>query len=268
MRAVASTAVVLALLTLAPRAQTPAPTVPWTRIPSGIFEMGCVPDDPRCDLDEAPRHAVRLTRAFDLMTTEVTVEEFRAATPMMPEQPPWSTTPQHPVTIVRWDEARMFCEAVGGRLPTEAEWEYAARGGKDGLIFPWGSQPPTDRAGAATGAAFESDGAKPTKTFAANGYGLHDMAGNVWEWVADWYAPYGLDPVTDPTGPAMGTTRVVRGGSYGDDDANLRVSNRSANAPRNRNFNIGFRCAKDVTGRAAPGRGVNAALFLERPALE
>ena len=208
--------------------------------------MGCVPADTRCEPDEKPRHAVTLTKPFDLMTTEVTVGMYRPATPTMSEQPAWSKTPDQPVTIVSWDDARTFCQTIGGRLPTEAEWEYAARGRRDGSIFPWGDQPPTDRAGAANGVAFEGDSARAVKTFAPNGYGLHDMAGNAWEWVADWYSRYDAAAASDPRGASTGRARVVRGGSYGDDDGNLRVSNRSANLQRNRNFNIGFRCARDA----------------------
>ena len=144
-------------------------------------------------------------------------------------------------------EAQAFCAAVGGRLPTEAEWEYAARGGRPDTIFPWGNQPPTDRAAAADGAAFESDAARPARSFGANGFGLYDMAGNVWEWVADWGGVYAPDAASDPTGPATGRVRVVRGGSYGDDPANLRLSNRNPNSPDRGNINVGFRCARDVT---------------------
>jgi formylglycine-generating enzyme required for sulfatase activity len=232
-------------------AQAPAlPAVPWVRIPAGNFQMGCVPNDTRCEADEQPRHPVTISRPFDMMATEVTVGMYRATAPPAPpeqQQPAWTPTPAHPVTIVNWNEARTFCEAIGGRLPTEAEWEYAARGGRDGAVFPWGDQSPTDRAGAVNGVAFESDSPKPVRSFAPNGYGLYDMAGNVWEWVADWYGRYEAGPATDPRGPASGQARAVRGGSYGDDDGNLRLSNRSANLARNRNLNIGFRCARDVS---------------------
>jgi formylglycine-generating enzyme required for sulfatase activity len=223
------------------------PGISWARIPAGSFQMGCAPSDMRCDADESPRHAVTLSRPFDLMTTEVTLGMYRTVVQTVEEQPAWSTGPDHPVVVVRWDEARAFCEAVGGRLPTEAEWEYAARGGRDGAIYPWGDQDPDDRPGAVNGAGFEGGGGRTVKMFAPNGFGLFDMAGNAWEWVADWYARYGSDATTDPQGPSTGQARVVRGGSYGDDSRNLRVSNRSANLPRNRNFNIGFRCARDVS---------------------
>lgn len=209
--------------------------------------MGCISEDARCDADEHPRHAVTIGRPFDLMATEVTARMYRAFNPLMDEQPAWSMSPDQPVTIVNWSQAQKFCQEIGGRLPTEAEWEYAARGGRDGAIYPWGDQPPDDRPGTMNGAAFEGDSPRAVRTFAPNGFGLHDMAGNVWEWVADWYTVHGPDAVTDPRGAEGGRFRVVRGGSYGDDQGNLRASNRNPNQPGNRNVNVGFRCARDAT---------------------
>ncbi len=218
----------------------------WVRLPAGTFLMGCVPADMLCGTDERPRHAVTISNPFDLMATEVTVGQFRAAMPEIDPQPVWSTSADHPVVSVAWDEAVAFCRVLGARLPTEGEWEYAARGGRAGVIFPWGNEAPTEREGVANGAALESDAARPVKSFAANGFGLFDMAGNVWEWVSDFGGFYGAEPVTDPTGPATGRVRVVRGGAYGDDPGNLRVSNRTPNDPERLNVNVGFRCARDV----------------------
>jgi formylglycine-generating enzyme required for sulfatase activity len=238
------------LLLAAATAQAPstasAPAIPWARIPAGSFEMGCVPGDPRCGVDEFPRHRVTFSRPFEMMITEVTVEMYRVAGLPLGEQPPWSTSPRHPVVIVTWDRAQQFCGTVGGRLPTEAEWEYAARGGREGSMYPWGDQPPTVDPGAVNGAAFENERPHPVQSFAPNAYGLYDMAGNVWEWTADAIGLYSADAVTDPQGPASGRARIVRGGSFGDDPENLRVSNRTPNQPGSVNVNVGLRCVRNV----------------------
>ena len=241
---------ILALGVVGAHAQRPAPAravgIAWATIPSGAFQMGCVPGDPRCSSDEQPRHAVTISRSFELMTTEVTVGMFRSHGFHVDEQPVWSTSENHPVVVVTWSEANDFCAKIGGRLPTEAEWEHAARGGKEGVLYPWGDQAPTDAAAAVNGAAFENDAAQPVGQFAPNAFGVYDMAGNVWEWVADWAGTYTAQAVSDPKGSASGLVRLVRGGSYGDDPSNLRVSNRTPNAPDRINLNVGFRCARNV----------------------
>ena len=244
-RRVAASCVAVAVLTIAMQAQAP-PGVQWVRVPAGTFQMGCISADARCDADEHPRHPVTISRPFDMMPTEVTLGMYRAVAKEVDEQPAWSKTPDQPVVIVTWDEAAAFCQAVGGRLPTEAEWEHAARGGRDGAIYPWGDQAPDDRDRAVNGAAFESDSARPVKSFAPNAFGLYDMAGNVWEWVADAYGGYRAQAETDPKRAEESQFRVVRGGAYGDDPANLRVSNRNPNRARNINVNVGFRCARDI----------------------
>jgi serine/threonine-protein kinase len=222
----------------------------WARISAGTFQMGCVPGDADCTDEEKPRHAVTLTRPFDLMTTEVTLGMFRAYATgtgkSLPAQPEWSTNARQPVVNVTWDEAVAMCGWLGGRLPTEAEWERAARGGIDGARFPWGDEPPTASPGARSGARFDSSGATPVGTFAANGYGLFDMAGNVWEWVADRFAPYSGASMNDPRGPASGERRVVRGGSWNFNPRLLRVSLRINGPPVNRDVSLGFRCGRDV----------------------
>jgi formylglycine-generating enzyme required for sulfatase activity len=238
--------VVVAVSTVAGQAPgAPPAAVAWATIPAGTFQMGCVPADRRCNSDEVPRHAVKLTRPFELMVTEVTVKMYRAVLSDVEEQPPWST-PEHPVVIVTWDEAATFCEAIGGRLPTEAEWEYAARSGREGAIFPWGDEVPSDEPHSPKGAVFESDRAQPVRTFGPNGYGLFDMAGNVWEWTADASTLYTAEARVDPEGALAGSTRVVRGGAFADDSSNLRVSNRTPNQQSRINVNVGFRCARDV----------------------
>ncbi|MFV0308362.1 MAG: formylglycine-generating enzyme family protein [Desertimonas sp.] len=169
-----------------------------------------------------------------------------------------SDRPDHPVVHVSWDDAAEYCRWVGGRLPTEAEWEYAARGGRRGAVFPWGDElepggqhlmnvfqgrfPEHDDA--ADGFA----GTSPVGSFAPNGHGLYDVTGNVWEWCADWFDAgyYQHSPRRDPVGPATGTARVMRGGSYlchASYCRRYRVAARSANTPDSSTGNIGFRVA-------------------------
>jgi formylglycine-generating enzyme required for sulfatase activity len=166
----------------------------------------------------------------------------------------------HPVLHVSWNDAQAFCEWAGKRLPTEAEWECAARGGLEGMSFPWGDEfvPDGEHRMNVWQGTFPSENTladgyyatAPVDAFPPNGYGLHNMTGNVWEWCADWYAPdyYRHSPPEDPAGPASGTDRVMRGGSYLCHESycrRYRVAARSASAPDSSTGNVGFRCALD-----------------------
>jgi formylglycine-generating enzyme required for sulfatase activity len=162
----------------------------------------------------------------------------------------------HPVVNVSWNDAAAYCAWAGRRLPSEAEWEQAARGGVDGAAFPWGDELEPDGEhrmnvwqGAFPSARTPDDGfygTAPVDAFPANGFGLHNMTGNVWEWCADWFAPdaYATQPGTDPTGPAGGTRRVMRGGSYlchASYCRRYRVDSRSSSEPDSSTGNVGFR---------------------------
>ncbi len=171
----------------------------------------------------------------------------------------------HPVTHVSWNDAVAFCQWSGTRLPTEAEWEFAARGGREASHFPWGDALIPDgkhRMNVWQGtfpeqnrAADGYSGTAPADAFPPNGFGLHNMTGNVWEWCSDWFDPgyYGHSPVENPVGAAEGTGRVMRGGSYLCHKSycnRYRVDSRSSNTPDSSAGNIGFRVA-----RSGPGRG-------------
>lgn len=215
--------------------------------------MGCVPIDSGCRDDEQPRHPVVLTRAFELAATELTVGQVdafaRATGRRAPRQPLWNRGNTRPVVNITWEEARDVCGWMGGRLPTEAEWEYAARGGTDGQLFPWGNElvhrlVNSEYAGKAEG----WNRTAPVGSFPANGYGLHDMSGNVWEWTADWYREsYAAAGRVDPQGPTAGSRKVIRGGSWDSSWRRLRLSCRFAFPPDGRyNLYIGARCARDL----------------------
>ena len=230
-------------------------------VPAGSFEMGCTPGDAQCDRVRWPAHPVRLADGFWMARTEVTVgayQRFASQTsrPLPPApafNPGWSKG-DHPVVNVTWYEAEAYCTWAGGALPTEEQWEYAARGGHADWYHPWGNEEPVCAEGARSGARFDDGkscheaGTARVGSFARNPYGLADLVGNVWEWCADaWQARYGDLPSRAGEADQPGGRQVIRGGSWANGPAYLRVSIRSGwLAGTGRDF-IGFRCV-----RAAP----------------
>ena len=169
--------------------------------------------------------------------------------------------PDHPVVQVSWNDAQAYCQWSGKRLPSEAEWEFAARGGLAQAAYPWGDELTPEgnhRANIWQGKFPDLNtrddgylGPCPVKTFPANGYGLFEVAGNVWEWCSDWFSPnhhLTASPI-NPKGPDNGAARVMRGGSYLCHDSycnRYRVAARNRNTPDTGAGNLGFRCAADA----------------------
>jgi formylglycine-generating enzyme required for sulfatase activity len=214
--------------------QRPADSMVMVYVPGGRFQMGAHEGDPDARSDEFPPHTVTLD-GFWIDQTEVTNAQFaaflnengnsdEAGRKMIElnrgycqikqdaEEYSFGSAGERPVVMVTWYGADAYCNWVGGRLPTEAEWEYAARG-PEGSIYPWGDVAPNCdlvRSG--------DCGRSPTKVgslpYGASWCGALDMAGNVWEWVGDWFGPYVSQDQTNPTGPSTGSVRVQRGGGW------------------------------------------------------
>ncbi|MEZ4410793.1 MAG: SUMF1/EgtB/PvdO family nonheme iron enzyme [Polyangiales bacterium] len=222
-------------------------------IPGGRFEMGSA--EGVGDPDEHPQHTVSL-RAYCLDRDEVTVEAYLrcvaggACTQVAGLQP----SPTLPVTNIDWNQADAFCRWVGGRLPTEAEWEFAARG-TDGRLYPWGNDAPsgcsrvdwTTNGESCGGVGPSAVGQRATGN---SPFGVRDMAGNVWEWTSDWYArSYPSAAQDDPLGPSEGSARVTRGGGWNNDQPDrLRAAFREGQHPAFHDFELGARCAYEPSG--------------------
>ena len=251
----------------------------WAYIPAGDFEMGCDSGDACWDgqTNESPRHTVTLT-AYCLEKTEVSVGAYRACvdagvcTGTPTDTGGWynwsvavGSREEHPINGINWSESREYCQSwLGGDLPTEAQWEKGARGGPgDTRKYPWGAIPEPDCTrcnfdvnGGTSGVGCSSVTVGPgtweaghlTGPGGNSPYGLKDMAGNVWEWVQDWYAAdfYDNCPIgcTDPLNTSSAGYRVIRGGSFYGSAASLRVVRRRSDGPSNRGNLIGFRCGR------------------------
>jgi formylglycine-generating enzyme required for sulfatase activity len=207
-------------------------------ISPGAFTIGCSPGDDQCDGNEKPPHPVTITKGFWMGQTPVTQEAYRKVTGKSPSHFQGSNLP---VEQVSWDEAVGYCKSVGLRLPTEAEWEYAARAGSASARY--GNLDDIAWYRANSGARTH-----PVAQKLPNAWGLCDMLGNVWEWIADWYDKdyYSRKVAVDPTGPAAGTRRVVRGGSWSFSPVYVRASFRSGVGDAVRDLDVGFRCAGEL----------------------
>lgn len=260
------------------------PPAMMVRIPAGTFVMGTdaskiaeiskvfgVTAHPDLIEAETPFHTVTL-ESFYLDIYEVTNEQFAV---FLRKNPRWlgkripknfdngnylkgwngskypGTKGNYPVVNVSWYAAVAYCRSVRKRLPTEAEWEIAARGGLVDKTFPWGDNAPDKRRANFGGSGLDTT--TPVGSYPPNGYGLFDMAGNVWEFVADEWGPYDAAVKTNPINGNNGflddsylkvtTRRVIRGGSYGGSPLNLRVTYRDSHPPNGAREFVGFRCA-------------------------
>ena len=221
-------------------------TFAW--LPGGSFRMGAGEDADGHRANERPVHEVVLTKSFYLAVHPVTQSVYAAITK---QNPAWFTaerggSPDHPVERVSWTDAVRFCELLSAqpderaagrtyRLPTEAEWEFACRGGA--------TDAPTSPDAVHSATAPARVGPRPANTF-----GLFDLLGNVWEWCSDWYGEryYAEAPLRDPTGPATGTLRVCRGGSWKNLAGSCRAAYRNALAPHSKSSAVGFRVVVEV----------------------
>jgi iron(II)-dependent oxidoreductase len=215
-------------------------------VPAGEFWMGSEEDD-----DEKPRHRVYLDAYYidKYAVTNILYERFMSAanrgTPLFWDDSKFNG-PSQPVVGVTWHDADAYCKWAGKRLPTEAEWEKAARG-TDGRKYPWGDQWDPSRANSAESKLGKST---PVGSYpgGASPYGALDMTGNVWHWVADWYDKdyYKHGPETNPRGAESGQSRVLRGGAWYLNPIYLRSAYRFSWPPHLRNGHYGFRCAKGL----------------------
>lgn len=212
-------------------------------VPAGAFQMGNTTDDPNLfehEVEaETPQHTVEL-KAFYIDKTEVTHADFEKFRPGHPRDER-SACDECPMTNVTWFDAKAYCESQGKRLPTEAEWEKAAKGGGDG-------KQPEPFADYAWYNANAIKGAKPVGQKKPNGYGIHDMFGNVREWTADWFEVqwYERSPKENPTGPETGQRKVERGGAFFLPKRSVTATIRYNHPPHFRLYFLGFRCAKDA----------------------
>jgi len=240
---------------------------PLRYVEGGNFHMGCTVDKAVCYSDENPVHEVEVG-SFQITPYEITCTQYCAFINQQAVNPdgtyrekmyidindddcpiryagkrfvPKPGKAKYPVTEVSWHGAQAFCEWMGGRLPTEAEWEYAARGGKNGHNYKFSGSAELDEVAWFQDNAGEQS--RPVGKKKPNELNLYDMSGNVWEWCYDWYGfdYYGKSPAEDPSGPQSGSARVIRGGAWNMDDWNCRISNRASKAPQITYNYYGFR---------------------------
>jgi len=239
-------------------------------IPAGEFTMG--EDSAEAKDDEKPPHNVYLSD-FYIDRYEVTNRQYRKFIQATGHRVPYvekqwaepynwhgSSYPEgkgdYPVVLISWDDAMAYARWAGKRLPSEAEWEKAARSGLVGKKYPWGDTIGFNRASYDKG-LIRRRTLTPVGNYSPNSFGLYDVAGNVWEWCLDWYDEeyYRVSPGRNPDGAEKGLYRVLRGGSWINTEKYLRCSHRGKNVPDYRSYTLGFRCALSADG---PAPGIDA----------
>ena len=223
-------------------------------VPGGTFTMGCTAASNAyaCNAAENPTHSVTITNAFYMGRYEVTQAQWLAkmgSNPSIFQPPTYTADTNRPVEKVSWTTIQGFLTATGMQLPTEAQWEYACRAGTTTAFhgFTGYLSGTNDDTLVGNIAWYTTNSGNVTHAVggkAANALGMHDMLGNVWEWQSDWYGDYSSSAQTNPTGPASGTARVLRGGAWYNITPYVRSSSRSNIAPDVTSNNIGFRVAK------------------------
>ncbi len=203
-------------------------------VPAGCFQMGSTSGES----DEQPIHKVCFDQPFWIDVYEVTNEQYGEVAAGYRR---YSSALNQPRICITWHNAKAHCESRGARLPTEAEWEYTARG-PDSVVYPWGNTFIADNVvyGDNSDGRTWAVGSKPE---GISWVGVYHLSGNVWEWVNDWYGGYSSERQVNPTGPDNGTLRVWRGGSWYYDASYLRSSDRGGINPGYKYDNGGFRCA-------------------------
>lgn len=234
----------------APKMETGPECVPIKMVPveGGSFIMGATPEQGKDgDDSEKPKHKVTL-KSYSISEAPVTVAQYRefcnATGRKMPPAPKWGWIDNHPIVNVSWFDAAAFAEWFGGRLPTEAEWEFAARGGNLSKHYKYsGSNTPDEVAWYADNT--KQTGTRPVRAKKPNELGLYDMSGNVYEWCLNWKYDYTDEDEIDPQGPAEGYIKASKGGSWHSSTKCVRVANRDDDPPEFFSHNVGFRIAKD-----------------------
>ncbi|MBR1627447.1 MAG: SUMF1/EgtB/PvdO family nonheme iron enzyme [Bacteroidales bacterium] len=221
----------------------------WVKVEGGTFVMGCSEKDDECYPDEQPAHRVTLN-TFYIGKYEVTVRQYRdycnKIGKQMPEEPKYGWQDNYPIVNLTWQEANEYAEYYGCRLPTEAEWEYAAKGGNksEGYIYS-GSNNWYE-----VGWSYENSDREPHEVGQKkpNELGIYDMSGNAWEWCSDNYEIfyYAQSPANNPKGPQKGLGKVNRGGCFAFDYALMNVHHRRCSDPNAKGRGTGFRLVKDV----------------------